>query len=571
MGTSAAAEREASSRGEPVAFVHVEANVGSASGGHSALRIEDRVYHYQVGGDRLRLHREDWPAFAFRYGTLENRPLHLAWVPLDDERTAALRDHLDRLFLAGRRAHREREALARDVAWLEARAGLRAGVPSPGAGLIDSTGTAEAPALALAANVARRLGSMPPTRSRARDIRDARNRTSLEAALAALRAGAPLADAARIEVPHPPLSARERSALSELQREIEDTIVRTLAQTAAGRPETLWLLLARHRAASESLARGRLTLLDPTPPGGPRMTSRDFEGQRSEFAALARVLEESVAHARTRAFHEGVPGDRALGRLEHLASRSRELARALDGGHPPRLSAGPIGLPDAARDLAADGRPGTTPSLEDARRALRQAEADLARAEHYDLFDHNCVTALAAAVEAGLGGATGSADAFAVRAATDDAFGFVPFVQFDRLTRRLPAARIERLPARRARWMAERPGWPGRLRESNTLTSRLYLPRHTDGSFLFFTDRPAALRPVLGALNLAWALGDGAVGLLTAPFDRGRRVERAARGALFSLPELVFVNLRKGSFDARSLGAGRPAPPTVPGPSVAPQ
>ena len=28
---------------------------------------------------------------------------------------------------------------------------------------------------------------------------------------------------------------------------------------------------------------------------------------------------------------------------------------------------------------------------------------------------------------------------------------------------------------------------------------------------------------------------------------------RAGRGALFSLPELFFVNVRKGSFDARSL------------------
>jgi hypothetical protein len=40
---------------------------------------------------------------------------------------------------------------------------------------------------------------------------------------------------------------------------------------------------------------------------------------------------------------------------------------------------------------------------------------------------------------------------------------------------------------------------------------------------------------------------------MTAPFDRGARVVRAGKGALFSAPELVFVSIRKGSFDAATL------------------
>jgi hypothetical protein len=39
---------------------------------------------------------------------------------------------------------------------------------------------------------------------------------------------------------------------------------------------------------------------------------------------------------------------------------------------------------------------------------------------------------------------------------------------------------------------------------------------------------------------------------------------RAGRGALFSLPELVFVNIRKGTFDAASLRRAAAAVP--PGP-----
>ena len=55
-------------------------------------------------------------------------------------------------------------------------------------------------------------------------------------------------------------------------------------------------------------------------------------------------------------------------------------------------------------------------------------------------------------------------------------------------------------------------------------------------------------RPVFGAVNLVTGVAASAVGLVTAPFDRGKRLRAGLRGAFFSLPELVFQNIRKGSF-----------------------
>jgi hypothetical protein len=37
------------------------------------------------------------------------------------------------------------------------------------------------------------------------------------------------------------------------------------------------------------------------------------------------------------------------------------------------------------------------------------------------------------------------------------------------------------------------------------------------------------------------------VGLASAPFDAGRRLEAGLRGMLWSLPELAFVSVRKGT------------------------
>ena len=59
-------------------FLYVEPNVGTASGGHAALRLEDRVYHFQnVDGDWLRMERADADFFRYAYSVVENRTIHL--------------------------------------------------------------------------------------------------------------------------------------------------------------------------------------------------------------------------------------------------------------------------------------------------------------------------------------------------------------------------------------------------------------------------------------------------------------------------------------------------------------
>jgi hypothetical protein len=96
--------------------------------------------------------------------------------------------------------------------------------------------------------------------------------------------------------------------------------------------------------------------------------------------------------------------------------------------------------------------------------------------------------------------------------------------------------------------LAALPDAASRLRETNTLTGTIYRPNPDDSVFLFFTDDVVAPRPLFGLANLAVGLGAGVVGLATLPVDRGALLRAGAWGALWSLPELVFVNIRKGSF-----------------------
>ena len=55
------------------------------------------------------------------------------------------------------------------------------------------------------------------------------------------------------------------------------------------------------------------------------------------------------------------------------------------------------------------------------------------------------------------------------------------------------------------------------------------------------------LRPLFGAFNLLVGLGQSLLGVVTLPFEGPDRLISGTRGVLFSVPELAFVNLRKGS------------------------
>lgn len=87
------------------------------------------------------------------------------------------------------------------------------------------------------------------------------------------------------------------------------------------------------------------------------------------------------------------------------------------------------------------------------------------------------------------------------------------------------------------------------LRESNVLTARSHRASDREGFFLFFTDTGVLARPLLGALNLGAGLARNAVGLLELPLDRGRGLRAGLTGVAFSLPELLFQNIRKGYND----------------------
>ncbi|WP_244288322.1 hypothetical protein [Leptospira congkakensis] len=79
-------------------------------------------------------------------------------------------------------------------------------------------------------------------------------------------------------------------------------------------------------------------------------------------------------------------------------------------------------------------------------------------------------------------------------------------------------------------------------------TSKIYKPNPIDHPFLFFTEESIWNRPIFGLANTIYGVGYTGMGILTAPIDKGQNFSKGTESVFYSLPELVFFNIRKGHF-----------------------
>jgi hypothetical protein len=553
-----------------LAFVHVEANVGGASGGHAALRVEDTVFHVQqADGGLFRLVRQGWDEFRHVYAGLQNRGLHVARVAVDAADRERVQDHLARIYVVQQAAFELSDRLALDLAWLEAWAAGAATPPLRSAGLLDPDRGGDLHAAELRERVAAQLGAgflRAGIERLARAAEAFEPDGDLEAlretlqvregflALEQARGLAPDALLQRAGGPALELAAREIESLAGFARVQERAVLELLVSRRLDRGHALNLAIARWLAIRRSLASGRLELLDPLPDGTPPIPEEERAGPEAT-AKLAAEADAVLAEARAELLARGPLTEPAYNLVELAGALAAELERAARGGalrEMPRHA-----IPERGRSLGplrGSADPATVArAIDGAQRALARQRSALRARWGYDILRRNCITELVRLVNGSFADRADAVRALGGYIEPGDALGFVPFVFFDQVTERLRVIEVEHIPSHRqrelARILAADPGIARRLEESTVVTSSIYTPRRRDGAFLFFTDGSTWPRPLLGALNLGWALGAVAPGVAAAPFDRGARLRAAGSGVLFSVPELVFLNFRKGSFE----------------------
>ncbi|WP_235594501.1 hypothetical protein [Leptospira noguchii] len=104
-----------------------------------------------------------------------------------------------------------------------------------------------------------------------------------------------------------------------------------------------------------------------------------------------------------------------------------------------------------------------------------------------------------------------------------------------------------------AKLLEQNPNLKTRILESFTFSSSIYKPNREDHFFPLFTDDVFWGRPLYGTVNLTAGFGASLIGIFTSPFDRGEKLQKGFQSLFFSLPELTFFNIRKGTFPSVSI------------------
>ena len=589
-------------------YLYINASEGSASGGHVALRFGDQVFHFEHRPPGLLvLARAQFARFRHLYGDLENRTIQMSRIQVSDETYDLLLAQFSRRHLAQRQHLDLMAATHEDRKLFEALREQRV-VAVEGLGLFveaESTAAdraARAPAIdALRARVVARFGpeiiadriaeltarlaalepeGPPSTVATDEEIRPpsygfSARFNDMSQALAALDVldGARhlRPDAIRSGSAELPLKPGEAARLTRLADALEDSLVRLMDTTRPDWGLPMLLGMARLIALREAVETAHWRFLDSFPVDATVLPAIRTARRRTHLTTIRENNRLQFETARKSLLDAADIAaefpEIEYARLESAANRWLEVSQALDEGRPLRVHAGVLlpvrpGRPAATR-LPSYAAVSLTRAVETAAREEDRLAAALERDYPYNVVTRNCVSEIFRELDIALARAAHTENEAIIReesirrlgghVAMVGSLNFVP--QISALVVEDTYAVADRLDfaSYRRRRLAEmrRDENPVRvfLRESNVVTSTLYRLQPRDSIFLFFTDDLVTTRPLFGAMNLMTGLAASAVGLTMLPVDGGETLWAGIRGAVFSLPELVFQNIRKGSFE----------------------
>jgi hypothetical protein len=349
------------------------------------------------------------------------------------------------------------------------------------------------------------------------------------------------------------LSAEEGRKIRAFAERLETRLTKLVSSKRPDWGYSLLLGMARLQTLRESLELERWVVLDSVPANPAFLSQRAVQRRDPFVIELRDRAHVAFVEARTHFAAAPEPGEPSLAWLEEAVNRYAVFQRGFELDLMIPLYEGGL-LPD--RTATVRELPLPDVDLRTLRRAAETAETReldyldaVKQAFGYQLVSNNCVTEIFAT----LGQKSDPAAARDEPVEGGDPggpFDFIPVVAYRKLLDAHPDAEASEIPSfRRVRLeaMYETENDLGvYLRESNTLTSTIYRRNDVEPFFLFFTEDALPLRPVYGALNFAVGIGEMALGVLRAPWDRGRMFTSGLKGAAFSFPELFFVNLRKG-------------------------
>ena len=549
----------------------MEANEGTASGGHSALQLSDQIYHYQhVDSGYIRLMKQDVVSFHHSYRFLQNRPLHSSRIEVSDDTLKLLKDHFNQLYANQELLFKSLANVQKDRLFLQQ---LLHEQPSDNVLLMKGLGLFKANPTHIANQTLQHLQTLikktygndflserveqlnkaittltpsdwskplaTPVYTLAehyQDLQTARHALQLLQQDAILAADTVTLNEA--------LTPADSQRLENFQHQLQNNILSLVNSTRPDWGYALLINIARLMAVNASLTTQQWVFID------------DFSDdskwvQAEKIPDLAAQLQTAKQYWLT-AKPSTDFSEMDYSRLEMTANHYAELSKT--GQDVAVRYAGEQTLPDKTVPLVIDSVPRLSitnlkQALADLSHYETRLQQQLERHNHYDLLTRNCVTELFRTIDDAITNSTNTNLEQPLGGHIQADYNFIPWVSFLSVQNQLRVSDSQLLPSYHGLQLEKLKNQPLKsLKEISTLSSSSYSFNADDGWFLFFTDDMVLLRPVLGAVNTVTAITQSLFGLFSLPFDDGENLHAGSVGFLMSVPELLFINIRKGSY-----------------------
>ncbi len=574
-------------------YIYIEANEGNSSGGHGAVQLGNDVFHYQyVDEGLIRLIKHSADDFEFNYRIVENRGLHIQTLQISEDRYAQLRHFFKQQYAIQnqqfalkndtQRNHRllrllRNPVLKHESTWSVPGASLfytlsdflpfnpfAQPLQHSDVGVTFELGVIDLNVLIrqviteieqLKPDLKNTVNPLQADQFPARPYSFASRYSDLLTGLLAVYAvqhQLPLQQSLidTKQFGFTPLTATERKILTLWQEQLKNSIIDLLRRTRPDWGYAVFINYARWLAVERSLKTGYWQVMNTFEPDA-ISTEQPVHSDYEHLSPIIHELKAQLESMRVQ-WAEFSISESGYSRLEYQFNRYQEWFRAYEDQIPPRLHSETL-LPQARLSLPLIIKPQINAQQlavaeQISEQSQQQIENQLQTLYAYHLLTRNCVTEIwrvfdqlefSSAQEAILDQSVASALAFIPKASQWSIQQQRTVKQID-----LPSFRRQQLDR-----MYDQEGLaPVFFRENNTFSATRYYRNPKDSFFIFFTDQTLILRPVYGAFNILASLGQILFGGFNWPQDQGYHLQAGLKGILMSVPELFFVNLRKGSY-----------------------
>ncbi|EMK24935.1 hypothetical protein LEP1GSC008_3094 [Leptospira kirschneri serovar Bulgarica str. Nikolaevo] len=573
-------------------FIYVDSNIGQSSGGHTGIRVGNKVYHYQFFPDDIfHLVRESYDDFAFDYNIISNRTSVLTRLKLSRKEVSALESGLNRLYLVQFRHLQNLEMLKKETKFLEElnspekKIGLRAAAyftSEYNSALSKDLKSKLTTALGenflkdLEQNLKDEILSpnnllvkmefsplpekmhkyvfpflKPGSYLKIRDI--------LEGILFCqiLREEWGLNSELKISNIQEPLSTKEKELLENFREKQAEGLIQTLSDKDPGWAYSALVTLARLHTIEESIRIGSPVFLSSFPDDSPIVYKEDSQDAQT----LQYFFEETwaiVSMARKKISTLNELTEKEYQIWEDASNRAFEFQEGIQTSIPVRVTSEKL-LPQRENKFLIPMYLPENSVLKKylifAKQREKEYHSRLKKLYPFRILFENCTTEILKSAQNSFEQNEISFPGKKIN--FNFSLSFIPFYASYSVSNSWDNEGEKIFLSYRRRKLAElleqNPNLKTHILESFTFSSSIYKSNREDHFFPLFTDDVFLGRPLYGTVNLAAGIGSTLIGVFTLPFDKGEKLQKGFQSLFFSLPELVFFNIRKGTFPSVSI------------------